>query len=357
MAQRKTTARTPQARRQTLDKPHPDHSKSAPLKRFLQSEVGAALLWVLGAILLAAVITPWLYQGGKWLAATAEVRELPALLESVAGSCGRAEIDRYYDRALLISALLLLPFLRRRIKQSRLETHAGPDRRRRYPWQSIAAQLVIGCVIAGGLLWAMGMLLEAVGAYDAKPTPPRAGKIISKVVVPAITAPLLEEWLFRGILLGLWLRFAKPAAACIGTSLVFAFVHFLEPAKDAVIANPSHPLAGFQLVGKILAHFADPLFFSTEFAVLFGIGWILAWARVRTGALWFSIGLHAGWVAAFKTYNLMHTDVAAHALRPWGIGSSLSSGLLPLLLLGITAIVCHFVMRRFPEGGLSHASR
>jgi hypothetical protein len=49
--------------------------------------------------------------------------------------------------------------------------------------------------------------------------------------------------------------------------------------------------------------------------------------------------------------------VAAHALRPWGIGSSLSSGLLPLLLLGITAIVCHFVMRRFPEGGLSHASR
>jgi membrane protease YdiL (CAAX protease family) len=327
------------------------------LKRFLQSEVGAALLWVLGAILLAAVITPWLYQGGKWLAATAEVRELPALLESVAGSCGRAKFSRFYDRALLLSALLLLPFLRRRIKGLRAASHAGPDRRKHYLWQSIAAQIVIGCLIAGGLLWTMGMLLENAGAYMAKPAPPRFGKILSKVVIPAIAAPLLEEWLFRGILLGLWLRFAKPVAACIGSSLVFACVHFLEPAKGTVIANPTHPLAGFQLVGKIFAHYADPLFFSTDFAVLFGVGLILAWARIRTGALWFSIGLHAGWVAAFKAFNVLHTGVVEHPLRPWGIGSGLSSGLLPLLMLVITAGACHFAMRMFRKDGLNHASR
>lgn len=327
------------------------------MKRFLQSEVGAALLWVLSAILLAAVITPWLYQGGKWLAATAEVRELPALIESVAGSCSRAQIDRFYDRALLMSALLLLPFLRRRIHHLRHETHTRPDRRKPYTVRLIVAQIVIGCVIAGGLLWAMGLWLETIGAYITKPTPPPFGKILSKVLVPAIAAPLLEEWLFRGILLGLWLRFAKPITACIGTSLVFAFVHFLEPADDTVIADPSHPLAGFQLVGKILKHFADPLFFSTEFAVLFGVGWILAWARVRTGALWFSIGLHAGWVAAFKGFNQFHVAVADHPLRPWGIGSGLSSGLLPLLMLGVTAAVCHFAMRRFPADALSHASR
>ena len=315
------------------------------------------MLWVLCAILLAAVITPWLYQGGKWLAATAEVRELPALLESVAGSCGRAEIDRFFGRSLLMSALLMLPFLRWRIKGLRAASHAGPDQKKQYSWQSIAAQIFIGCVIAGGLLWAMGMLLEAMGAYTAKSTPPRIGKILSKVIVPAIAAPLLEEWLFRGILLGLWLRFAKPAAACIGTSLVFAFVHFLEPAKGTVIADPTHPIAGFQLVGKILVHFADPLFFSTNFAVLFGVGCILAWARLRTGALWFSIGLHAGWVAAFKGYNMWHAAVEDHLLRPWGIGNELSSGLLPLLMLGITAGVCHFAMRWFPNDSLSRASR
>ena len=316
------------------------------------------MLWVLCAILLAAVITPWLYQGGKWLAATAEVRRT-ARPAGIGGRFLRQGEDRplLRPRVACSPRCLLLPFLRRRIKGLRAVSHAGPDRRKHYPWRSIAAQIVIGCVIAGGLLWAMGMLLEAVGAYTVKPDPPRAGKILSKVVIPAIAAPLLEEWLFRGILLGLWLRFAKPAAACIGSSLVFAFVHFLEPAKGTVIADPTHPLAGFQLVGKILTHFTDPLFFSTDFAVLFGVGCILAWARVRTGALWFSIGLHAGWVAAFKSYNLLHAAVAEHPLRPWGIGSGLSSGLLPLLMLVITAGVCHFALRWFPNDGLSRASR
>lgn len=327
------------------------------MKRFIQSEIGAALLWVLFSIILAAIITPWLYQGGKWLAATADARELPSIVESVAGSCARAELDRFYDRALLLSALVLLPFLRRRIKWLRVAMHTGPDQRKSHSWRSIAAQIAIGCVIAGGLLWAMGMMLEAAGAYTSKPDFPKIGKIVSKAVIPAIAAPLLEEWLFRGILLGLWLRFAKPAAACIGTSLVFAFVHFLEPASGTVIENPTHPLAGFLLVGKILTHFVDPLFFSTDFAVLFGVGLILAWARMRTGALWFSIGLHAGWVAAMKGYNLLHLAVADHPLRPWGIGSGLNSGLLPLLMLGVTAVVCHFAMRKFSQDELSHASQ
>lgn len=315
------------------------------------------MLWVLCAILLAAAIVPWLYQGGKWLAATAEARELPALLESIAGSCGRAKLDRFYDRALLLSAVLLLPFLRSRIKELRAISHSGPDRRKHYPWQSIVVQMATGCILAGGLLWGMGMLLEAVGAYNTKAVQPQAGRIISKVVIPAIAAPLLEEWLFRGILLGLWLRFAKPLAACIGSSLVFAFMHFLEPGPGTVIADPSHPLAGFQLVGKILTHLTDPLFFSTEFAVLFGVGCILAWARLRTGALWFSIGMHAGWVAAFKGFNVLHVAVDDHPLRPWGIGSGLSSGLVPLLALVVTAGLCHFVMLWFENDGINRASR
>jgi uncharacterized protein len=306
-------------------------------------------MWVLCAILLAAVLMPWLYQGGKWLAAIGETREMPAMLESLARSCGRAKPDRFYDRALLLSAVLLLPLLRLRIRGLRAVSHAGPDRRKHYPKSSITLQLVIGCVLAGSLLWGMGMLLETVGAYTMKPDPPQAGRIISKVVIPAVAAPLVEEWLFRGILLGLWLRFAKPLAACLGSSLVFAIMHFLEPGPGSVIADPTHPLAGFQLVGKILNHFTDPLFFSTEFAVLFGVGCILAWARVRTGALWFSIGLHAGWVAAFKGFNLLHVAVEDHPLRPWGIGSGLSSGLVPMLALVVTAGVCHFVMLWFPD--------
>jgi membrane protease YdiL (CAAX protease family) len=326
--------------------------KSAALKRFLQSGIGAALIWVAASLTLAAAIAPWAYQGGKWLAEVAAVRELPGWLESVAGSCERAELDRYFDRSLLFSALVLLPFLLRRVRRIGRENGGVPDVRVRFPGASVAAQIAIGCVIAGGLLAVMGVLLDLAGAYQMKTNLPETGKFLRKALIPAVAAPLVEEWLFRGVLLGLWLRFARPAFAALGTSLVFAFLHFLKPPDGFEIADPTHLLAGFGLLGKILLHFTDPLFFVTDFATLFVVGLILAWARLRTGALWFSIGLHAGWVLAFKGFNLLYRGVESHELRPWGIGESLKSGMLPLLMLGLTALVCHYALKPF-----SRASR
>ena len=309
-------------------------------------------MWVMAALLMAAVLTPWVYQGGKWLAAVAEVRELPGVIESLAGSCGRAEIDRFYDRALLFSALVLLPLLLRRIRALRRERNVEPAPRVAFSWPAVLLQVFTGLLVAAGLLMLLGVLLDAAGAYALKEELPRAGKFLSKAVVPAVAAPLVEEWLFRGLLLGLWLRFAKPWSAALGTSLVFAVLHFLKPPDGYEIVEPGHPLAGFELLGKILLHFTQPEFFVTEFATLFAVGMILAWARLRTGALWFSIGLHAGWVLAFKTFNLLYVAVVPHPLRPWGIGESLKSGLLPLLTLALTALVCQFALRPF-----SRASR
>ncbi len=317
------------------------------MKLFLKSEIGAAFLWVFGTLLLAALLLPWVYQGGKWLAEYAQVHELPRLLDSVAGSCGRAGIDRFFDRCLLFSALVLLPFLTRRIRR------IGQDSDRRevgfthFSRRAVALQILTGFVIAGGFLWAMGIVLDMAGVYALKDQPPAAGKLLGKVLIPAVAAPLVEEWLFRGVLLGLWLRFAKPAAACVGTSLLFAFVHFLKPPDGSLLLDPTHVFSGFELLGKILLHFTDPLFFVTDFATLFVVGLILAWARVRTGALWFSIGLHAGWVAAFKGFNLLYSSAENHPLQPWGVGDSLRSGVLPMLALGITAMVCHFALKPF----------
>ncbi len=302
------------------------------------------VLWVLAALLLAAAGAPWLYSGGKSLAAAAETRVLPGFLEWLGAACGRADFDRYFSRALLASALLFAPFLLRRVRA--LGGGKPVADLAKLPWKSALFQVAAGCLIAGGMLWALGSVLEEVGAYVPKVKPITLGKLLGKIAVPAVVAPLLEEWVFRGLLLGLWLRFAKAPAACIGTSLFFAFVHFLKLPDGAVTADPALPLAGFALLGQVLLHFTDPQFFVTDFATLFFIGMILAWARLRTGALWFSIGLHAGWIAAFKGFNLLHAVVDDHPLRPWGVGESLRSGLLPLLTLALTAALCHFVMKR-----------
>jgi membrane protease YdiL (CAAX protease family) len=315
------------------------------VKQFFKSGIGAVVAWVLCSLLLAAVISPWIYQGGKQLAAAAEARNLPALLEWLGAACGRAKFGRFFDRSMLLAALLLMPVLFRRIR--RLRSAPGTrlvDPRSRVGWQSALLQALTGCILAGCLLWGMGMILEAAGAFEPKPQQPDFGKILRKILLPALAVSLLEEWLFRGLLLGLWLRYARPLTACIGSSLLFAFLHFLKPPAGTVIEDPAHPLAGFELFGKILLHFTEPLFFVTAFASLFLVGLILAWARVRTGALWFSIGLHAGWIIAFKGFNLLYQDVPSHPLQPWGVGETLRSGALPLVTLLVTALICHFVL-------------
>lgn len=305
---------------------------------------------MLCSLVLAAVIAPWAFQGGKWLAETAARSELPGVVEWLAESCGRARLGRFYDRSLLFSALVLLPFLSARIRHLRAVSAPAPARPAiAQGWRRAAAQIATGFVIASVLLSALGAILAFTGAWELKDSTPRIGKLFTKVLLPAAGATLVEEWLFRGLLLGLWLRFSRPATACLGSALLFAFLHFLKPPGGTEIADPSNVFAGFRLLGSVLLHFADPLFFVTEFTSLVVAGLILAWARVRTGRLWFPIGLHGGWIVSFKAYNLFYQCSPDHPLVPWGVGDSLRTGLLPLVTLGVTALVCGMVLPRFED--------
>lgn len=296
--------------------------------------------------MLAAAISPWLYLGGKNLGMAAATRELPQVLEWLGAACARSDFSRFFSRALVIAAVLLLPFLLYRVRAARALVRGKCDPCVHLTWRCALVQVGVGWLIAAGLLWAAGMALAAQGAYAPKPDPVGWGHVFGKVIGPAVAVPLVEEWLFRGLLLGLWLRFARPLAACVGTSLFFAFIHFLKLPDGAVIADPGSALAGFELLGKILFHFTEPLFFVADFAALFAVGMILCQARLKTGALWFSMGLHAGWIMAFKGFNLRYASVSAHPLHPWGVGDTLRSGLFPMLTLGLTAVVCHFILER-----------
>lgn len=297
-------------------------------------------------MVLGAAIAPWIYQAGKGLAMHAAANDAGKFIEWLGAACGRAKFSRFYSRSLVISAIVLLPFLFWRIRALRgTECQLPGIALRVSSWRCAFIQMLVGFAIAGALLWSAGVAVEMMGTYRLNPSPPTTGKFLNKIMIPAAVVPLLEEWLFRGVLLGLWLKMARPLVACLGTSLFFAFIHFLEPPDGSVIADPTSAFAGFELLGKILLHFTDPQFFITDFAVLFAIGMVLAWARVRTGGLWFPIGLHAGWIFAFKGFNLLHTSVEDSPLRPWVVGDSLRSGLVPLFTLGVTALVCHFAMR------------
>jgi len=314
--------------------------------RFLKSEAGAVVLWLAGIILLAAAIVPWIYRFGKNLAEKAAAQDLSAFQEWLGAAAGRAEFDRFFSRALVFSALVLLPFLLRRLKTlKKSQTGLQEPVKSRLPWSLRISQWLAALIIAAGLLWSLGIILELAGAFIPRPEFPKFSKFLNKAILPALGASVIEEWLFRGLLLGVWLRIAKPVAACVGVSVVFAVVHFMQPPAGAEISNPAHFAAGFQLLKGILFNYANPQFIAAEFTTLFSVGLILAYTRVRTGSLWFPIGLHAGWILAFKGFNLLHRGVDESPLRPLWIGESLRSGLLPLITLGITALLCFYVLK------------
>jgi membrane protease YdiL (CAAX protease family) len=296
--------------------------------------------------MLAALIVPWLYQGGKGLAELAEAQAAGGLVGWLGHACGRASFGRYFNRSLLLAAMVLLPVLFRRLRRAR---RAGPG----LPppalpgaesWRRGLLLWVTGWFAAAGVVWGLGLILTQVGTFSVSAVQPGLKLLLTKVALPALSVSVVEEWLFRGLFLGLWLRVSRPMTACVGTSLVFAFVHFLTPPPGYVVENPAFPLAGYEWLGGILLHFTDPRFIAADFLTLFGVGLVLAGARLRTGSLWLSMGLHCGWVVAFKVLNLTHLKTAEGPVNGMLIGDSLRTGLLPLVALGLTAVICHLLL-------------
>lgn len=314
--------------------------------RFLKSEAGAIVLWLIAALLLAALCTPHLYDAGKSLAESAKTTDYPGWIESIAGSAERAKLDRYFSRCLLVSALALLPFLICRVR--RIPKNEDHERYalRKLTWKNRFIHLVCGILIGVAALGGLALILHFTGASEPNDKAFSVSKLLSKALAPALGAGIIEELLFRGLLLGLWLRACSLWSAWIGSSLMFSFVHFLKPPSGTIIADPSAWHSGFEILGTTLGHFTDPTFFVTEFATLTLLGLILAYTRTRTHSLWFPIGLHAGLVFALKTFSLTQRLNSESPLHPWFIGGDLKSGILSLLALGICLIACIFSVRK-----------
>ena len=165
----------------------------------------------------------------------------------------------------------------------------------------------------------------------------------------ALGAGILEEIFFRGAILGLLLRTLRPITALLFSSALFAFVHFLRPPETwSLPLNEVTWTSGFQALSAILATFKNTDFLLAEFATLFAVGCVLAAARLRTGQLWASMGLHGGWVFGLKYFSAL--TLSSKALRagdhlPW-IGLNLKIGLAPLLVITLTGLI---VLRLLPR--------
>jgi membrane protease YdiL (CAAX protease family) len=343
------------------------------VRRALQSDVLKILAYVVAAILLGSLLAPWLYTLGKALAEVTRGKQTNGFLEWVASACRNAEFPRFFNRALLLSALVLLFPLVQWLRMDRgRQAHRDTPWSLRLPETAIATnegqplkrnlrgpqQLLLGWVVAAGGLLLLGLALVQAGAFVWRNSALAAGivpvngwKVVRSAMGPAVFVSVIEEILFRGVLLGLFMRAMRPSSAIISVSLLFAFVHFLQPPLGVVVPDPESPTAGLWLIWQIIGRFARPLELISGFATLTAIGLVLGHARWRTASLWLPVGLHTGWIFGVVVFKAI--TWAAPGAPPgssWLIGSTLREGLMPLAVVLVTGLVVQRFTRVSRDG-------
>lgn len=285
----------------------------------------ALLIYLAVVFVGGALLAPWL-----WHLAQLAAHPFPKV--------AAAPFHRFVDRAFLILALAgLWPLLRALGATSARELGLS------LPYGQIGR-------LAGGLLLGLGSLAIVAAitlAFHARSLNPDVAphKIVSTVfdaTGTALVVAILEEILFRGGIFGGLRRVLHWPAALAISSAVYALVHFLERAE---LAGAVTWTSGLQLLPRMLAGFGDfhalvPGFFNLTLA-----GILLGLAYHRTGNLYFSIGLHAGWIFCLKCYGVF--TVAVPNASPWVFGSSkMIDG---WLAFGVLAATLGIYKRILPE--------
>jgi uncharacterized protein len=162
--------------------------------------------------------------------------------------------------------------------------------------------------------------------------------VLLRIAATAGIVAVIEEFLFRGVLLGLALRSFTPWPAALGVSIAFAGVHFLRPSKQA--ESSVEWWTGIAQILRVLDA-APPLsLWIAGFLSLFAAGMILAFAVLRTRSLWLSIGLHAGWIFCQQALQWLakYRVQPPESLLPW-IGPNVVSGAVPTGLVPLSALL------------------
>jgi CAAX protease family protein len=281
--------------------------------------------YLLAVVLLGVILAPWLYWAGRW---AAEYEGFEFLAET--------DFQRYFNRSILIAAFVLLPPTLRWIGLTRLRTLGlirNPAR-----W----VHLFGGFSVAVILMALLGILLLALGIYELKTAIPWIE--LAQLLLTAWCVALLEEFLFRGAILGLFRQSLTTGPAMVAVSAIFSIIHFLKPPEEKIATVTW--FSGFELLPHVFWQFTEPLMVLAGFTTLFTLGMLLAHARVSTASLWLSIGLHAGLVFGKMGFSKC-TKRLSEAL-PW-FGDNLLVGIASILVLLLLWLIVWILFLRGPN--------
>ena len=269
-------------------------------------DVAKLAVYFIAIVLVGILLAPLLF----WLAQSLAAHGVFSFL-------ARYDFETFFHRAILIAAAILLwPFLRISHVRGVADLGLAPNPR----W---GRDLCAGALLSVIPLLCCGALLIALHVYSSRHV--FAWSRFGKVLAASIAVPFIEEWFFRGIVLGVLLRTGRKYMPILAVSALFAAVHFLKaPEQTTAVVTWN---SGLNSIAHAFGRFGDPMMVAFAFVTLFLIACVLADARVLTRSLWLSIGLHAGWIFGSGTFSLLARRQAL--ALPW-LGKNLLVGIIPL---------------------------
>lgn len=215
---------------------------------------------------------------------------LPAGAPAADVAARRVGLARFARSTLFFGFATSWWFLLRRARPPFLEATGFVPAKR--AGASYAAGFVAGILPVVALI----AVLLALGArtFEVRASAGKIAWLAARSVGLGLFLAVIEEGLFRGLLQGDLTRAFGSRVAVIAGSAFFAVTHFLA-VPEAWRALPDPAPGAPEVVGAVFGGLERMLREWPELVGLFLVGVILAVLRLRSGALWLGMGVHAGW--------------------------------------------------------------
>lgn len=279
-------------------------------------------IYIAAVFIGGALLAPWLYH----------LAQAAAPLHPALAKLAGYPFGKFVNRALLLLALGgLWPLLRSlgatSAREAGLVRLSGQGR-----------PLLAGFLLGFASLAVTATIIVACDGRMINHDHPAAkyAKSFFGAALTAVGVALLEEILFRGGIFG-GLRRAMDWRVALGlSSLIFGILHFLksEPWNGAVTWHSGLEQLPLMACGFTNWQKVIPGFFNLTL-----VGALLALAYQRTGNLWFSIGLHGGWVFWLKFYGTLTVAAPGADARFWGSARLVDGWMVCFMLLAVAAVL------------------
>jgi membrane protease YdiL (CAAX protease family) len=268
----------------------------------------------------------------------------PLAAVAVSAMGWRFPFPRIFDRTVMASLLIVMLFAAR-------DLDFVPLLRRgfKHPVAPSIVRAIRGFVVAMlaiAILFGLALAVGGVGVGDHVAAAVR----IPKYFLSAIAIAFIEEAFFRAFLLGGMRNDFGERVALIVSAAIYAVAHLVRsPARFYVTGY--EPAAGLMTLAHSVDQFATPGIAIPTLIGLFLLGIVLGEAYILTGSVYFSIGLHCGFVLGAKMWPKIILNRVA---IPWWIAGG---GAIPLIAAPTAWVIAIaiFVMLR-PISGAQKTS-